>query len=66
MYLDVKMTVGGGMIHHVQLACPVGSEDTLRAFYAGCWASGKWSSRQCSQPAVAAGSVAMASSWTSV
>jgi len=23
------------MIHHVQLACPAGSEDTLRAFYAG-------------------------------
>lgn len=22
------------MIHHVQLACPAGSEDTLRAFYA--------------------------------
>ena len=21
------------MIHHVQLACPAGSEDTLRAFY---------------------------------
>jgi catechol 2,3-dioxygenase-like lactoylglutathione lyase family enzyme len=23
------------MIHHVQLTCPAGSEDTLRAFYAG-------------------------------
>jgi catechol 2,3-dioxygenase-like lactoylglutathione lyase family enzyme len=23
------------MIHHVQLACPPGSEDALRAFYAG-------------------------------
>lgn len=23
------------MIHHVQLACPAGSEDALRAFYAG-------------------------------
>lgn len=23
------------MIHHVQLACPVGSEDALRAFYVG-------------------------------
>jgi catechol 2,3-dioxygenase-like lactoylglutathione lyase family enzyme len=23
------------MIHHVQLACPVGSEDVLRGFYAG-------------------------------
>ena len=24
-----------GMIHHVQLACPAGSEDTLRDFYGG-------------------------------
>jgi catechol 2,3-dioxygenase-like lactoylglutathione lyase family enzyme len=24
-----------GMIHHVQIACPPGSEETLRAFYAG-------------------------------
>jgi hypothetical protein len=24
-----------GVIHHVQLACPPGSEETLRAFYAG-------------------------------
>ena len=24
-----------GMIHHVQLACPRGSEEALRAFYAG-------------------------------
>ena len=23
------------MIHHVQLACPAGSEDTLREFYGG-------------------------------
>ena len=23
------------MIHHVQLACPAGSEDTLRSFYSG-------------------------------
>jgi len=35
MYLDVKMTMGAGMIHHVQLACPAGSEPTLRDFYGG-------------------------------
>ena len=35
MYLDVEMTMETGMIHHVQLACPAGSEDTLRDFYGG-------------------------------
>src|SRR5262249_61885343 len=34
IYLDVKVT-GGWIIHHVQLACPPGSEDTLRGFYTG-------------------------------
>jgi catechol 2,3-dioxygenase-like lactoylglutathione lyase family enzyme len=35
MYLDIKIHAGGGMIHHVQLACPADSEDALRAFYSG-------------------------------
>jgi catechol 2,3-dioxygenase-like lactoylglutathione lyase family enzyme len=35
MYLDVKVTTGAKMIHHVQLACPADSEDTLRDFYSG-------------------------------
>jgi hypothetical protein len=25
------------MIHHVQLACPAGSEDALRGFYGAPW-----------------------------
>jgi len=35
MYLDVKAHLRGAMIHHVQLACPAGSEDASRAFYSG-------------------------------
>jgi hypothetical protein len=35
IYLDVKVTAGARVIHHVQLACPPGSEDTLRDFYGG-------------------------------
>jgi catechol 2,3-dioxygenase-like lactoylglutathione lyase family enzyme len=31
--LDVKISAGAWMIHHVQLACPPGSEETLRDFY---------------------------------
>jgi catechol 2,3-dioxygenase-like lactoylglutathione lyase family enzyme len=33
MYLHVEIGAGAWMIHHVQLACPPGSEDTLRDFY---------------------------------
>jgi catechol 2,3-dioxygenase-like lactoylglutathione lyase family enzyme len=35
IYLDVKIAAGGRVIHHVQLACPPGSEDALREFYGG-------------------------------
>ena len=35
IYLDVKITAGVRVIHHVQLACPPGSEDALREFYGG-------------------------------
>jgi len=35
-YLDVKVfSKGGAVIHHVQLACPAGSEPALREFYGG-------------------------------
>jgi catechol 2,3-dioxygenase-like lactoylglutathione lyase family enzyme len=37
-YLDIKVIAAGveaAMIHHVQLACPPGSESALRAFYTG-------------------------------
>ena len=33
VYLDVKVDSGVAVIHHVQLACPPGSEDALRDFY---------------------------------
>jgi catechol 2,3-dioxygenase-like lactoylglutathione lyase family enzyme len=35
IYLDVKIAAGVRVIHHVQLACPPGSEDALRDFYGG-------------------------------
>ena len=35
MYLDVELSrgIGAKVIHHVQLACPPGSEESLRRFY---------------------------------
>ena len=52
------------MIHHVQLACPPGSEDTLRGFYTGVRGLRELANRLCSQRGAAAGSVATGSSCT--
>jgi hypothetical protein len=50
------------MIHHVQLACPPGSEGRLRAFYHGVLGLAEIPSHQPWPRAAAAGSVAMAPS----
>jgi hypothetical protein len=38
------------MIHHVPLACPPGSQDTLRGFHTGCWTSRNWQAARARSP----------------